>query len=318
MHSSLTGRPALAVFLMVCVAGLVACDRASEGVMDSVQVMPAPPANQSAIVAEKDLSAFSARTTAVSGSVAGRPRFVPTSASRQAAGGNAAPVASPSLIIRSGDVSIQVDSIEPAIQAVRALTATLGGYVGNVAMNTGAREVHSATLELKIPAARFDEAMAGVRPLGKVEHSNATAQDVGEEYVDINARISNGKRLEARLVALLAARTGKLEDVLAVERELARVREEIERSEGRIRYLSSRIAMSTITVTVHEKAPLVASQPGTNVLGRAFVNMWRNFVHFVATGIEALGVAVPVFALAALTWVGWKRVRRRQAAQSMG
>ena len=106
--------------------------------------------------------------------------------------------------------------------------------------------------------------------------------------------------------------------MLAVERELARVRQEIERSEGRIRYLSSRIAMSSITVTVHEKPPLVASQPGTSVLGRAFVNMWRNFVFFVATGIEALGVAIPVFALAALTWVAWKRVRRRQAVQSLG
>jgi hypothetical protein len=230
---------------------------------------------------------------------------------------SSAVVAAPNLVIRNGNVSIQVDSLESSIDAVRKMAAALGGYVGNVAMYTGENQVHSATLEVKIPAARFDDAMAGVRPLGKVESSSATAQDVGEEFVDISARIANSKRLEARLIALLSARTGKLEDVLAVERELARVREEIERSEGRVRYLSSRIAMSTIAVTVHEKPPLVASQPGTNVLGHAFANMLRNFVGFVAAGIEALGVVVPTLVLAALVWVAWTRTRRRHAAAKL-
>jgi hypothetical protein len=225
-----------------------------------------------------------------------------------------AAAAAPNLVIRNGNVSIQVDSLESSIGAVRKVAASLGGYVGNVTMYTGENQVHSATLELKIPSARFDEAMVGVKPLGKVESSSATAQDVGEEFVDINARIANGKRLEARLVALLSARTGKLEDVLAVERELARVREEIERSEGRVRYLSTRIAMSTITVTVHEKAPLMA-QPGTSVIGRAFENMLRNFVGFVAVGIEALGVVVPALILVSLIWIAWNRSRRRPATQ---
>jgi hypothetical protein len=227
-----------------------------------------------------------------------------------------AAAAAPNLVIRNGNVSIQVDSLEASIDAVRKIAASLGGYVGNVAMYTGENQIHSATLEVKIPAPRFDEAMLGVRPLGKVESSSATAEDVGEEFVDINARIANSKRLEARLVALLAARTGKLEDVLAVERELARVREEIERSEGRVRYLSSRIAMSTITVAVHERPPLVASQPGTSVMGRAFRNMLRNFVGFVAAGIEALGVLIPALVLAGLIWIGWTRTRRRQATQA--
>jgi hypothetical protein len=226
-----------------------------------------------------------------------------------------AAAAAPNLVIRNGNVSIQVDSLEASIDAVRKMAASLGGYVGNVAMYTGENQVHSATLEVKVPAARFDEAMAGVRPLGKVESSSATAEDVGEEFVDISARIANSKRLEARLIALLSARTRKLKDVLAVERELARVREEIERSEGRVRYLSSRIAMSTITVTVHEKAPLVASQPGTSVMGHAFATMLRNFVGFVATGIEALGFLIPAFILASLVWIAWTRSRRRPATQ---
>jgi len=107
------------------------------------------------------------------------------------------------MLVRTGNVVIKVDSLERSIVAVRKIAATLGGYVGNVSMNTGENEVHSATLEVKIPTARFDEAMTGVKPLGTVESSSATAQDVGEEFVDVSARMANSKRLEARLVTLL-------------------------------------------------------------------------------------------------------------------
>lgn len=215
------------------------------------------------------------------------------------------------MIIRNGFVNVQVDSLEIAIDRVRALTASLGGYLGNVSMQTGERQVRSATLEMKIPAGRFDSAMVGMPALGKVEHSSATAEDVGEEFVDISARVANAKRLESRLIALLATRTARLQDVLSVERELARVREEIERHEGRIRYLASRVATSTITATVHEKFPIIAGQPGTNVFAAAFLNMWRNFVRFLAAGIEMLGVIIPVAAIAWAVFAGWRRWRRR-------
>ena len=69
---------------------------------------------------------------------------------------------------------------------------------------------------------------------------NVSAEDVGEEYVDVQARVANAHRLEQRLIEVLATKTGKLSDILNVERELARVREEIERMEGRMRYLRTR------------------------------------------------------------------------------
>ena len=211
------------------------------------------------------------------------------------------------MIIRNGAVIVQVDSLERAIDAVRALATSVGGFLGNVSMQTGERQVRSATMELKVPAARFDNVMTGMPVFGKVEHSSATAEDVGEEFVDISARVANAKRLESRLVSLLATRTGKLEDVLAVERELARVRQEIERYEGRIRYLNTRVATSTIVATLHEKAPLIAAEPGHNIFTEAFVQAWRNFVRFLAGGIEALGVLAPLGALGWVAWVVWKR-----------
>lgn len=217
------------------------------------------------------------------------------------------------MIIRNGSVRIQVDSIEPAIDRLRALAISLGGVVGGLSIQAGERQVRSATLELKIPAARFDTAMSGMPAMGKVETSQSSAEDVGEEFFDVTARVANAKRLEQRLITLLTTRTGKLEDVLAVERELARVREEIERYEGRIRFLSTRIATSTITATVHEKAPIIAGQPGDNVFVRAFVNLWRNFVMFLTMLIAMLGFIVPIGAIAGVIVFVWRRWRQRVA-----
>src|SRR5262245_14893952 len=295
-------RSARILFLIVVTAVAAACSDKVRGsaANDSVSVTAAPPiAAQPAASAAKHTSGFTAvaKTRGEESQATPRPQSIPVQSTN----------AAPSMIIRNGEVSVQVDSLEQAMAAVRALAASLGGYVGNVTTNTGRREIRTASLEMKIPSSRFDEAMSGMTPLGKVEHSSATAQDVGEEFVDVTARMENAKRLERRLVDLLAARTGKLDDVLAVERELARVREEIERYEGCIRVLTAHVATSTIDGTVHEKAPSVATQPGTNPLRQAVVNMWRNFVFFLAWSIEALGILVPVGAIA----LGVILVRRR-------
>lgn len=212
-----------------------------------------------------------------------------------------------SMIIRTGVAGIEVDSLDVAIARVRALAQRVGGFVANTSVEGGKDQLKSASLEVKVPSDRFDEALAGLAPIGRVESVNVNAQDVGEEYVDIAARVENARRLEARLIALLANRTGKLQDVLSVERELARVREEIERYEGRLRFLRARVALSTLTIAVHEKAPIIVPVAGDGPIVYAFRQAWRNFVGFVAGIIASLGILVP---LGALVFVGWLGVRR--------
>lgn len=226
------------------------------------------------------------------------------------------PVA-PSMIIRNGSATVEVASLDAALGALRQLAQRLGGYVANTSLVTGRDQVPSATLELKVPAARFDSAMVGLSPLGRVETVNTTAEDVGEHFVDITARLANARRLEARIQSILATRTGRLEDVIAAERELARVREEIERHEGRLRYLRTRLALSTLSVTVHEPYPVVGG-PGKGPIAQAFRNMWRNFVLFVASFIASLGWLLPLGAIAVVTWIGVRRVRRRRTAVAQG
>jgi len=215
----------------------------------------------------------------------------------------------PNLTIRSGTASIQVDSLDRAMALVQALARRVGGFVAGSATRAGQGQLHSASLEIRMPAERFDEAVEGLRPLGKVESIDISAQDVGEEYIDVNARMANARRLEARLIELLARRTGKLGDVLAVEHELARVREAIERYEGRLRYLRSRAAVSTLTLNVHEPIPVVGrGSPG--VMAEAARQAWRNLIGLLAFVIASLGVVIPLAILASASWLIARRFRR--------
>jgi hypothetical protein len=200
------------------------------------------------------------------------------------------------LIVRIGQASIEVDSLEAGMTRLRQLAQRAGGFVADAAVQSGRNQVRQATLELKVPSARFDELTEGLQPIGRLEFVNVSAEDVSEEYVDLAARAANGRKLEERLIDLIRTRTGKLQDVLSVERELARVREEIERIEGRLRYLKTSARLSTLSVSLHEPMPLVATQ-GRGPIAEAFREAWRNFVGVLAGAIASLGYLVPVAVL---------------------
>lgn len=218
-----------------------------------------------------------------------------------------------SMMIRTGQAFIEVEQLDPAVLKVRQLAVQVGGFVANSSIIGGRDQLRQATFEIKIPATKYDEAVASLSTVGKVETVSSSAQDVGEEFVDITARVTNARRLEERLISLLANRTGKLDEVLRVERELARVREEIERYEGRLRYLSARVAMSTLTITIHEPGPIFGNNPGENPIAAALRQAWRNFVGLIAGSIAALGILIPLGALAALGWVAYRRWRKSRS-----
>ena len=203
-------------------------------------------------------------------------------------------VAPGSMLVRTGEASLQVDTLEAGIARIREVARRTGAVIANTSMEGGNKQTRAASLELRIPSEKFDEAINGLAPIGKVESVSVTVQDVGEEYVDVQARVANARHLEQRLVELLAHRTGKLADVLNVERELARVREQIERYEGHMRYLRTRASISTLSIGIHEAYPIVAEHPGDRPIRDAFVQAWRNLVGVTAGLIASLGVVIPL------------------------
>ena len=87
------------------------------------------------------------------------------------------------LILRTGQASIEVDSLETAMARLRQLARRAGGFVADAAVQSGRDQVRQATLELKVPSARFDELTEGLEPIGRLEFVNVSAEDVSEEFV---------------------------------------------------------------------------------------------------------------------------------------
>ena len=214
------------------------------------------------------------------------------------------------MLVRVGQASLQVDSLEIGIQRVREVARRTNAVIANTSMAGGREQTRAASLELRVPSDRFDEAVNGLSPIGKLESVNVSVEDVGEEFVDVQARVTNARRLEQRLIELLANRTGKLSEVLNVERELARVRQEIERYEGRMRYLRARASVSTLTIAVHEPYPIVAD-PGARPMRDAFVQARRNLVGVTAGIIASLGVIIPLGLIVLVLYLIWRRLPAR-------
>jgi hypothetical protein len=150
-------------------------------------------------------------------------------------------------------MSLRVEKDAPgSIDAIIGVAESVGGYLA-------AR--HDASVEVRVPSPRFREAMGKIEPLGEVTHRSVTATDVSEEFHDAEVRLQNLRATRARLEGLLS-HSGTLADTLAVERELERVALEIDRLEGRLEYLKSRVAYSSIVVGVDAAHPLEAKTTG--------------------------------------------------------
>ena len=210
------------------------------------------------------------------------------------------------MLVRHGEASLEVRHVDDAVSRIRQTAAQFGGFVANTAVRTGKDEQPSASLEVRVPTAQFDGLLAALRTVGKVERITAGAEDVGEEYVDLGARAANARRVEARLVEMLATRTGKLSDVLTVEQELARVRQEIERHDARLRWLERRAALSALTVALHEPVGLI-DRPSPGPIVEAIGVAWQRMLGIIAWCIASLGVLVP---LGVLVGVGVFVLRR--------
>ena len=199
----------------------------------------------------------------------------------------------PRKVISVADLEIKVNSVAAAADELARLAAAMDGFVqsSSYATETGEK---TASLVLRVPAERFQEFLATAGRLGTVVKKCLRGQDVTEEYVDLEARLRNWQNQERQL-NLILARAKTVGEVLAVQEKLGQVREEIERLEGRIKYLEDNVALATVNVYLHE-----GKKPTENgwlvrelsALGRAFYGSCR-----------ALLVAVLVL----LPWglVGW-------------
>lgn len=225
------------------------------------------------------------------------------------------PVTTERKVIRNGAVRFEVSDTDTAVDAVKSMVTSLGGYVSSEQRDQAGTTGQQATLSCRVPAQRLDEMLAKLKELGKQETVSLTAEDISEQYLDLEVHLRTQKQLEERLRALLERSSNRLSDLLEIEKEIARVRGEIDSMEGRKRFWDNQVAFSTLGVTLHEPRPAVAAAEGgiwATIKG-AFGESADNFVRTIAGLISALGALIPLgVALVAAFWFVrflWRRRR---------
>jgi len=168
-------------------------------------------------------------------------------------------------IIYNSSIGLVVEDYREFESNFPGLVAQHGGFVANNKTDRQYNDSQHGMWVVRVPVSQYSDFLAGIDGLGFAESRHENAQDVTEEYVDVEARIKNKKVLETRIVKMLEERSGKLTDVLQIERELSRVREEIERMEGRIRYLADQTSLATVTVNCREEKEYVPAAAPTLV-----------------------------------------------------
>ena len=208
------------------------------------------------------------------------------------------------MVIKTGSLTLEHDDPESLNAQAQQLAEQLGGFV--VASNVDEWDDNSnrVTLTLRVPAANFDSVLAALRDLGEVTSETVSGEDVTEEFMDLQAQLRNQRALETRFLALLA-QAQTVSDTIEVERELARVRTEIERMEGRAKYLNDRVDMSTVSLTVNPTRTLSAHSTtiGSEVAdalgdsGEIIAVVVGGLIR-IAAGLLPIGVLLTMFGLA--------------------
>lgn len=167
-------------------------------------------------------------------------------------GSPAPPPGLPRKIIYDGHVDLVTDDMARLEKGLLALVASSKGYLARSEVQGATGEPRSGSWTARVPVDGYEGFLQAVAKLGEVASLRTDSKDVSAEFYDLGAREKAKKVEEERLIKHLSDSTGKLEDILAVERELSRVRGEIEQIQGRLRVMSDLTALTTVTITARE------------------------------------------------------------------
>ncbi len=164
-----------------------------------------------------------------------------------------APVQANRKLIRNATVQLEIVSFDDSVQKITALANEERGYVATTSSEKQANGKLRGTVVVKVLPENLDRFLQKVRGLGELKNQTLGTEDVTKAYLDTDARLKNAHVIEQRLVDMLKTKTGKVSDLLQVEKELGRVREDIEKMQGELKYWDSQVQFATVTVSLAEK-----------------------------------------------------------------
>lgn len=197
-------------------------------------------------------------------------------------------------LLRTMDIYLQVDDVKSQSAALQALAVELGGYLSELNESGDGVEGTVIRQTLRIPALRLEEAMTRIEALGDTLHRNLSTQDVTLQFVDMSSRLRNLEKTEGRLLAHLE-QSGDMQAILNVEKEIDRVRGEIETAQGRLNDLSNQIGFASVRVTLAASPSAGPITPASSFsTGSVFTDALRTLVGF-ARGLWFIVIWVAVW-----------------------
>jgi anti-sigma factor RsiW len=156
-------------------------------------------------------------------------------------------------LIRNANVELEIVSFNDAVQKITAFATEERGYVATTNSQKQANGKLRGQVIVKVLPENLDRFLQKIRGLGELKNQTLGTEDVTKAYFDTDARLKNARVMEQRLIEMLKTKTGKVSDLLQVEKELGRVREDIEKMQGELKYWDSQVQFAKVTISLEEK-----------------------------------------------------------------
>lgn len=184
-------------------------------------------------------------------------------------------------IIRNAQLTLEVADLEEAVEEMRSRVKEVGGYVAQLEIFHISQDRQAGHLVLRVPDDKFDYFFVQLKALGKAKNERIFTDDVTRQYIDLEARIENMEAQEKRMRDLLE-KAETIEEILQVERELGRIRGELESMQRDFKHLREMVRFSTITVYLEEK------DPRTQVVTDGFTSSWEKLGYLLILNTNRL------------------------------
>ena len=251
------------------------------------------------------------------GSTSGQPTTIngqPGDTTNPSGTGTTVPVLQGPPVIRQAQLNISVGAgtFDSKLSLARTLVEGEGGYIAGTSAQTGPvdNQIRTGVINFMVPAANFDATIDGLSKIGKVQNEQITGTDVSGQYLDLQTRLDNAEAQRTAMLALLT-QAKNVNDMIAVQNQIAQITGTIEQLKGQIKYLDAHTAFSALTITMTEAAA-TASAPASDNWGfaTALSDAAHNFVATVNYVIVGLGVLGPFILLGGVGYLLWRRRSR--------
>ncbi|MFK7833001.1 MAG: DUF4349 domain-containing protein [Winogradskyella sp.] len=182
-------------------------------------------------------------------------------------------------IIKSANVRYKVTDVKQAMAKIKRISRNYSSYISDLRFENNLYKKENR-FTLKVPSKDFDEIMDSISTVAEfIEYENMTTKDVTSEFIDVEARMKTKLEVKERYESILRAKAKSVDELLNVEEKLQHIQEEIEASQGQLKYLSNKVAFSTIQIDLYETVAF-KEEPNTyeksffSELKEGFVSGW--------------------------------------------